>query len=198
MITDYTNDFNDYLKKFKEYFEKYNIYKDNPLFYKNPYQEFYDEEVDKIQIHKLECPYCAHKGQFIKYGTYARFIKTPFGMVQIRIQRYMCKNCGHTHALLLSSIIPYSHLLIRDALRIIRATTADEYKEIMCDNLCIDESTISMTKYQYKKHWKERLRSAQIALDDEDLIFKCFFHYNRQFMQIRRIKNKLYINTNTA
>ena len=198
MITDYTNDFNDYLKKFKEYFEKYNSQKDNPLYYKNPYQEFYDKEVDKIQILKLECPHCAHKGQFIKYGTYARFIKTPFGMVQIRIQRYMCKNCGHTHALLLSSFIPYSHLLIRDALGIIKATTADEYKEIMCNNLCIDESTISMTRYQFKKHWKESLRSAQIALDDEDLIFKCFFHYNRQFMQIRCIKNKLYINTNTA
>lgn len=163
-----------------------------------PYQDFYDDVIKKLQTHTLECPHCAHKGHFIKYGTYKRSIKTPFGMVQIRIQRYMCKNCGHTHALLLSSIIPYSQLLIGDALKIIRATTADEYKEIMCNNLCIDESTISMTRYQFKKHWKERLCAAQIQLDDEDLIFKCFFHYNRQFMQIRRIKNKLYINTNTA
>ena len=149
-----------------------------------------------MNIFSLECP-CEHKGHFIKYGFYERAVKTPYGVIRLKIQRLLCKYCHHTHSILLSSLIPYSQLLYEDTLSIVRASSFDDLNEMMIINPYIDESNISYVKKQFHMHWKERLVSENIQLD-ATLIFQCFFHFKRQFMQIKCTPNILYMPTNIA
>ena len=85
-------------------------------------QTFYNECLEDLNIASLECP-CHHKGHLIKHGFYTRKIKTPDGIIPLKIQRFKCKHCHHTHAFLLSVIIPYSQILFHDTLSIIRSNS---------------------------------------------------------------------------
>lgn len=162
--------------------------------FNNNYQSIYNQLNTDVNLLYAQCP-CGLKGNLIRYGFYTRYIKTPSGLVQLKIQRVKCKVCGHTHAILLSCMIPYSQILFKDTLDIIRSTSIDDLKQIMMDNLSIDESNISYVKRQFHKHWEQRLLSEQIRLDDS-LVFQCFFHYRRQFMQIKCTANTLLYFTN--
>lgn len=154
----------------------------------------YDKLNTDVNLLSAQCP-CGKKGNFIRYGFYTRYIKTPFERVKLRIQRVKCKVCGHTHALLLSDMIPYSQILFKDTLDIIRSTSIVQLKDIMIRNPFIDESNISYVKKQFHKHWQQRLLSERISFDDS-LVFQCFFHYRRQFMQIKSTPNLLLYTTN--
>lgn len=68
---------------------------------------------------------------------------------------------------------------------------------IMENNLLIDENNIKYIIRQFRKHWKQRLLSAALNIMD-DLTASCLAVYSRQFMQIRRTRNKLCTCTNTA
>lgn len=162
--------------------------------FNNKYQHIYDSLTQCIHLFSLKCP-CGHSGHCIRYGFYTRSIKTPEGLVPLRIQRVLCKHCNHTHALLLSSIIPYSRILLRDAVTIIQLNSSKELDEFMISNPLIDESNVSYIRKQYIKHWQQRLLSENISFDD-CLVFQCFSHFSRQFMQIKCIQNILYSFTN--
>lgn len=159
-------------------------------------QTFYNECLEDLNIASLECP-CHHKGHLIKHGFYTRKIKTPDGIIPLKIQRFKCKHCHHTHAFLLSVIIPYSQILFHDTLSIIRSNTMQDLNQLMIENPNIDESNISYIKKQYTMHWKQRLLSENIQLDSS-LVFQCFFHFKRQFMQIKCTPNILYNLTHIA
>ena len=124
-------------------------------------------------------------------------IKTPDGIIPLKIQRFKCKHCHHTHAFLLSVIIPYSQILFHDTLSIIRSNSMQDLNQLMIENPNIDESNISYIKKQYSMHWKQRLLSENIQLDSS-LVFQCFFHFKRQFMQIKCTPNILYNLTHIA
>lgn len=158
------------------------------------YQNIYDKFNNDFNLLTAQCP-CGFKGHFIRYGFYFRNIKTTSGLICLKIQRVKCKICGHTHAILLSCMIPYSQILFKDTLDIIRSTSFEELKNIMTANQLIDESNISYIKRQFHKHWEQRLLSEQISFDDS-LVFQCFFHYSRQFMQIKCTENILSYCTN--
>lgn len=159
-------------------------------------QDIYDKHIESLQRHKIKCS-CGHLGCLIIHGYYIRKIKTPFGKIALRIVRLLCKECGKTHAVLPDSIVPYSQITIEDHILILRATTKEDHNKIMEDNLCIDESNISYIKRNYKKHWKERLRTYKISLD-YNLTSLCLLYYKRQFMQIKCTINLLYTFTHTA
>ena len=127
-------------------------------------QTFYNECLEDLNIASLECP-CHHKGHLIKHGFYTRKIKTPDGIIPLKIQRFKCKHCHHTHAFLLSVIIPYSQILFHDTLSIIRSNSMQDLNQLMIENPNIDESNISYIKKQYSMHWKQRLLSENIQLD---------------------------------
>lgn len=63
----------------------------------------------------MECPIC-NSTQLIKWSSYERNINYIDNNVimysVIKIQRVKCKNCGHTHALLPSCIVPYRTSLL--------------------------------------------------------------------------------------
>ena len=85
--------------------------------------DFYNSVLNNLQFHQLKCP-CGQSGCLSVHGYYNRYIKTEDGKVLFRICRVKCNQCGRTHALLLSSMVPYSQISFRDHLQII---TAHEY-----------------------------------------------------------------------
>ena len=79
---------------------------------------FYNNLIAALQFHRLICP-CGHSGSLSIHGYYYRSVKTAQGLLRFRICRVICSCCGHTHALLLSSMVPYSRISLADHVSII-------------------------------------------------------------------------------
>ena len=157
---------------------------------------FYNSFISSLQFHQLRCT-CGHAGCLSVHGYYHRFIKTPEGKLSCRICRVICECCGKTHALLLSSMVPYSQLSLMDHAEIVAAYEADTPTAwLLKRNDSVDESTIRHVIHNYLRHWKQRLISHSISIDCISVLIKqCFLAYSRQFMQIKRTSNHLFPNT---
>lgn len=63
----------------------------------------------------MECPHCG-SSRLINWGSYTRNVcflnSNVLKYNKIKIQRVRCKECGHTHALLPSFIVPYKRSLL--------------------------------------------------------------------------------------
>ena len=76
-----------------------------------------------FQTESEECPYCHSTGNCKTHATYQRSIidiihgKPVYQ--EIRISRIICESCGHTHAILPDTIIPYSQYGIFFILRVL-------------------------------------------------------------------------------
>lgn len=166
-----------FLEKIKAYSQKnYNIFFSN------------------LEIHKLTCP-CGQIGLLIKHGKYNRSIKTPEGLVPLEIQRLKCKVCLKTHAIMPEFIVPYSRILLEDHISIIENYENNlSNKSIMLSNPFIDENNIVYVIKQYLKHWKEKLIAFDIKIN-QHISQSCFSFFKRQFMQIKRCLNILFLPT---
>ena len=71
-------------------------------------QKLYDEIIESVDIHLLECTCKRHN--MVVHGYYSRNIKTHNGNVELVILRVRCKECGKTHAVLISFIVPYQSI----------------------------------------------------------------------------------------
>lgn len=158
--------------------------------------DFYNHTISNLQFHQLTCT-CGHSGCLSVHGYYYRYVKIPTGKLRFRICRVICECCGHTHALLLSSIVPYSQISLVNQVEIISSYEhKDSPDSFMNQNLFIDESNYSYIIRQYLYHWKQKLLSEKISLLPIDtLISKCFSAFSRQFMQIKSTPNILFSNT---
>lgn len=157
---------------------------------------FYNDLINSLQFHQLKCP-CGHSGCLSVHGYYNRSIKLPYGKVTFRICRVICEHCGHTHAILLSSMVPYSQVSTSDQISIINNYSNDVSQErVMNNNPYIDESCYRYIIKCYLRYWQERLRSERLSLLPAELLIKsCFSHFSRHFMQIKNTPNILFINT---
>jgi len=158
--------------------------------------DFYNKIINNLQFHQLTCP-CGHSGGLSVHAHYHRSVKSPSGKLDFKICRVICEFCGHTHAILLSSMVPYSQVSFAYHVSII-----DNYENeisqdsVMDSNPYIDESCYRYIIRCYKKHWREKLRSEHILLSPlGTLIRSCFTHFSRQFMQIKTTSNILFLNT---
>ena len=88
-------------------------FSDNPIS-----QEEYNEIVDSLQIHHLACS-CGRSACMHTHGYYVRYICLPDGKTPLKILRVKCSECITTHAILLSSIVPYSQISLQDQCSII-------------------------------------------------------------------------------
>lgn len=160
-------------------------------------QYFYNKSINNIQFHQLTCPSCGHSGCLSVHGYYHRSVKTSSGKNKIRICRVICECCSHTHAILLSSMVPYSQTSAAEQISIIdNYETHQSQDTVMNNNPLIDENNIRYIIRNYLKHWKERLLSEKLNLYPvSELIPSCFRYYFRQFMQIKNVPNVLFINT---
>jgi len=151
-------------------------------------QENYNNFLDSIHFHNLTCS-CGISGNLIKHAYYTRSVKTPEGLVALRILRVKCKCCGKTHALFPECIVPYSQILLEDHIKIINAYNhKTSFEPIMMHNLYIDESNIRHIIKKYVYHWKERLTAFFISMD-VNLSYNCICSFKRQFMQIKCTPN---------
>lgn len=150
-------------------------------------QKSYDSIINNLDLNRLQCPKCNHFGMKI-HGYYDRPVKTINGLIRLVVLRVKCLSCNKTHAVLLSSLIPYQSIQLKDQLRIINN---DDLNSLMILNPFIDESDISRVKYNFNHFFKQRLLSENIKLD-KDLIINCFKYYKRQFLQIKCLSNILF------
>ena len=157
---------------------------------------FYNNLIINLQFHRLTCP-CGHSGCLSVHGYYRRYIKTPDGKLPFRICRVKCECCGHTHAILLSSMLPYSQISLPEQVSIIKNYEDSlSQKSLMDCNNSIDESNWHYIIRQYLKHWKQKLLSERIRLDSiATLTSSCFQFFSCQFMQIKSTQNILFFNT---
>lgn len=162
---------------------------DNPIS-----QDFYNKVIYSLNLNQISCT-CGHASCLIWYGGYSRKVRMADQVILLRIARVFCTSCGHTHALLLSSIVPYSQIPLS-----VQASVADcyekktGYRSILSSQPYMDENTISSIIRSYRRHWKERLRSMTFSLTAfHDLVHGCFDAFSRPFMQIKTTRNKLFL-----
>lgn len=72
-------------------------------------QDFYNKIIDSLDLTLISCT-CGHSGSLIRHGSYKRKIPLKDRIITLTVVRVYCKHCGHTHALLLSSFVPYSQI----------------------------------------------------------------------------------------
>lgn len=128
------------------------------------------------------------------HGYYNRSIKHGVSRLSLRICRVICSECGRTHALLLSSMVPYSHITTLQQINIIRHSLSDgNFSDVMNCTPSIDESCVRSVIRRFRHHWKQRLLSENILpTTDNRFIEHCFSAFCRQFMQIKCTPNILF------
>lgn len=160
-------------------------------------QNFYNQVIDDLPFNMVECT-CGKKGCLIRHGHYCRSVKLASDLLLLNVQRVRCKACGTSHALLPSLLVPYSQITLEDLQAILLCVEGgDSPVPVMERNNLIDENNVKYIIRQFRKHWKERIRSLGLSLID-CLAIRCILAYSRQFMQIHRTRNKLFSCTNTA
>lgn len=160
------------------------------LYYENDNiftQDSYDKIIDQLDFLTLECPSCKHSGCLIKHAKYPRTFRMSNSNITVNIVRVLCKECGHTHAILLCDFVPYSQILLSDQLDILQS---DNDEEFLSENPNFDLSDIRYIKKQFNLYWKQRLISHSISLECS-LFISCFQFFSRQFMQIKTTINSL-------
>jgi hypothetical protein len=154
-------------------------------------QQSYDEMIEELPFHKLSCT-CGRRSDLVRHGRYNRFVKVSARMESIKVLRVLCKSCGKTHALLPEWIVPFSSVLLKDHIEIIKTHLSGEsIKPVMAENPMIDESNIRYIVKQFRRHWLQRLATCRISLD-KHIIHACFQTFSRQFMQIKCTPNLLF------
>ena len=154
-------------------------------------QNFYDQIVTSLPFHRIQCT-CGKKGCLIGYGHYSRKVKWMSVLVKLSIQRVLCRECHHTHALIPSFLVAYSQVSLNDQQAILICLESHRQPmKVMLRNFLIDESNIKYIVRQFRKHWKQRLLAIGASLS-EDLTVPCLSAYSRQFMQIHRTRNILF------
>lgn len=156
-------------------------------------QSFYDSVINKVQFHQLTCS-CSHSACLSVHGYYMRTVKLSSGAIRLRVCRVKCSECGATHALLLSSMVPYSQIPISDQQRICKDYEEGRNVSMVCEsNPSVDENNVKSILRNYRRRWREKLRSLRIRLFPlNDLILSCFSNYSSQFLQIHQRVNKLF------
>lgn len=157
-------------------------------------QKIYDDVINSLQFHRLSCP-CGYSGCLSIHGYYDRTVKSGESGLRLHVCRVICSVCRHTHALLLSSIVPYSQISLPDQVDILEHAASDgDFSSVMEATPSIDESCVRSVIRRFRGHWEQRLLSENIILSPcMDFIRRCFSAFHRQFMQIKRTPNLLFL-----
>lgn len=83
-------------------------------------QKSYDDAMDQLDPFRLPCT-CGCSGSLIRYGSYRRSVKADGTKFPLIIRRVLCQSCGRSHALIPSSLVPYSQIPLKDQASLIQA-----------------------------------------------------------------------------
>lgn len=155
---------------------------------------YYESILNSLPFHKLRCP-CGHSGCLTIHGYYRRSVFLPGGVQEFRICRVRCPVCGHTHAILLSSMVPCCRIPMAVQHRIVCAYEEGSDRNAACENNDpVDENCVKSVILPYRRFWLQRLRSEGVRPASlPGLLRDCFSFYSMQFMQIRRTANILFL-----
>lgn len=157
-------------------------------------QDFYNNTINSLDLALIPCT-CGHSGCLIRHGVYKRRIQLTDAVITLSVIRVYCKECGHTHALLISSMVPYSQIPLQLHVKAIKASEQQiGIASLLEGQFFVDENNLKSILWNYRLHWRERLRAASIRLTDlAKLVSGCFSLFSRQFMQIKTTPNKLFV-----
>lgn len=156
-------------------------------------QEFYDSVIDSLQLHLLKCT-CDHSACLSVHAFYQRGVSTPEGTIKIWICRVKCSVCGRTHAILLSSMVPYSRVALADQVKVVLAIeSGTDRNAVTIHNPSVSIHQVKLISRHYINHWKQRILSEKILLHPfVQLVGQCFALFGKQFLQISRTPNALF------
>lgn len=137
----------------------------------------YFNYIDSYDFITCTCPSCNSIGTLIKHGFYSRRIKINNVIKNLTVLRVKCKECGKTHAVLPSFVIPYLLTSINDAVMVIKNE--------------LDISKCYSTKHLLKKSyslWINRVLSfcdnISVVLNDlHSLVIECSKRFEMCFLQ---------------
>lgn len=157
------------------------------------YQDAYVKILESLFLPDIPCS-CGHKGCFVSFGSYIRHVKFKSVKVTLTVKRIRCKECGRTHGILPSVLVPYSQIPLRDQQNIISVSLSktNDYSSVMESNNLIDESNVRHIRRQFRQYWLDRLMFLSMSVLDELLTSKCFSRYHMQFMQVHYTPNVLF------
>lgn len=153
-------------------------------------QKSYDNLIESVDPAQLPCS-CGHYGSLIRYGSYLRCVKTGGSVCHLKIRRVLCISCGRSHALLPSSMVPYSQIPLEDQAAVIEAyENGSRPSAVLEANPEMDERAPFKLIRIYLTFWKERLRAERITLRPlAALTGRCLALFGKQFMQIKNTPN---------
>ena len=157
-------------------------------------QDFYDNIIFSLDLATLPCV-CGHTGDLIWYGGYRRNLKLSAQVISLRIARVYCSRCAHTHAILITPIVPYSQVPLDIQVAVIECYEQGQgFHSLLDSQTTIDESNIASIIRDYRLYWHQRLLSLDVCLYPLlDLVRRSFQHFSRQLLQIKNTPNKLFI-----
>jgi len=159
-------------------------------------QSYYYSVVERLQLHQVTCS-CGHSACLHPHAYYFRTVRTSSGCFRLRVLRLKCSECGRTHAVLPSSIVPYDQFSLESQILVVRAFESGSDPTEVCESgEQLDENSVKAIIRRYRKHWREKLIAERIRLCPvPELVRQCFAFYSAQFLQIRRMVNTLFVNT---
>ena len=104
-------------------------------------QKIYDKIISNIDFSTIKCSKCSHSswGHYAHYSRRVDFFNLSY---KISILRVQCKVCGVTHAVLVSSMVPYTSLSHNDIISI--------FDPNLVNFLDIDETYLRFLISKYK------------------------------------------------
>lgn len=156
----------------------------------NFFQQTLQKYENMVNDPYMECPACG-SSNLIKWGSYSRnicFINDGTLIFKtVKIRRVKCKECGHTHALLPSFIIPYKINL----LDVILSSLIDEEMTMKISYDVIDKWNKQFNKYlPYLKTMFKNVTKYLIIetlLQDIKSYYNLFFElFKKNLMMARR------------
>ncbi len=170
-------------------------------------QKYYDQIINELNLYAVKCC-CGESGCLSYHGSYERWICSPTPdepdrRYRLIVQRVKCSVCGHTHALMLSSMVPYSSILLEDQIGILQenkqeCTDAEKITGVTEEEKqhCTCEPGISILPVlrRFRKYWKQPLFSMGLSIFSSlsDIIQAAFHKHGLQCMQIIQTRNSLW------
>ena len=160
----------------------------NPIKSNTNFKEILKDYKKMVNLPYLECPYC-ESTELVRWGSYTRNINYIWNNTilyeTIDIKRVRCKDCGHTHALIPSFIVPYKV----NTLDTILACTS-------FDNTTVSFSfdTISLINKQFNK-FLPYLKTMFNNMDKFQIIYELKQNIFKYYLSFYKLNKKILMMT---
>lgn len=120
-----------------------------------------------VKNREMKCPNGCKGSSFHKDGTYQRqllcYEKNAVVVHEVTIKCVECKECGQTHALLPSIVLPHSQFSIPFVVQLIQAYLVQRHSSVneMCQVYDVSIATFYRLLHRFKRDWKKMLKLIQ-------------------------------------